>query len=46
MPIVLTNCYDSPDGNDNFDYVYVDTYMGVQLATRHLAEQATGKLPS
>ncbi|HHU79515.1 MAG TPA: LacI family transcriptional regulator [Clostridiales bacterium] len=44
MPIVLTNRYDSPDGNDNFDYVYVDTYMGVQLATRHLAEQGHRKI--
>ncbi len=39
MPIVLTNRYDSPDGNDKFDYVYIDTYKGIQLATRHLIDQ-------
>jgi LacI family transcriptional regulator len=39
MPIVLTNRYDSPKGEDNFDYVYIDTYKGVQIATRHLIDQ-------
>ena len=39
MPIVLTNRYDSSDGNDNFDYVYIDTYKGVRIATRHLIDQ-------
>jgi len=44
MPIVLTNRYDSPHGNDNFDYVYVDTYKGIQLATRHLIEQGHDRI--
>ena len=39
MPIILTNKYDSPDGEDKFDYVYIDTYKGIRLATRHLIEK-------
>lgn len=39
MPVVLTNKYESPDGNDKFDYVYVDTYIGIKMATQHLVEQ-------
>jgi LacI family transcriptional regulator len=35
-PVVLTNKYESPSGNDHFDYVYVDTYLGVKQATEHL----------
>jgi LacI family transcriptional regulator len=27
------------DGNDLFDYVYVDTYLGIQQATEHLLKQ-------
>lgn len=38
-PVVLTNRYVSPEGKDRFDYVYVDTYEGVRLGTRHLIEQ-------
>ena len=39
MPVVLTNKYDSVEGNDKFDYVYVDTYIGIKMATQHLIEQ-------
>lgn len=38
-PVVLTNRYDSPQGKDRFDYVYVDTYLGIKLSTRHLIAQ-------
>lgn len=43
-PVVLTNQYVSPDGHDRFDYVYVDTYTGVKLATEHLLEQGISKI--
>jgi len=43
-PVVLTNKYVSPDGNDKFDYVYVDTYKGIRLATEHLLEQGIEKI--
>jgi len=35
MPVCLTNRYDSPGGNDKFDYVYIDTHKGIRLATEH-----------
>jgi LacI family transcriptional regulator len=38
-PVVLTNQYESPEGDDHFDYVYVDTYAGVKLGTEHLIKQ-------
>ncbi|CAM3826507.1 LacI family DNA-binding transcriptional regulator [Cohnella lubricantis] len=38
-PVVLTNQYVSPDGQDKFDYVYVDTYEGIRLGTEHLIGQ-------
>jgi LacI family transcriptional regulator len=38
MPVVLTNKYNSRGGNDRFDYVYVDTYKGISLATKHLID--------
>ena len=38
-PVVLTNRYDSPQGEDRFDYVYIDTYLGIKLSTRHLISQ-------
>ncbi|MBB3128541.1 LacI family transcriptional regulator [Paenibacillus rhizosphaerae] len=38
-PVVLTNKYVSPEGEDQFDYVYVDTYEGIKLSTEHLIEQ-------
>lgn len=38
-PVVLTNRYESPEGGDRFDYVYIDTHMGIKLSTRHLIEQ-------
>ncbi|MEA4897986.1 MAG: LacI family DNA-binding transcriptional regulator [Christensenellaceae bacterium] len=43
-PVVLTNRYDSPDGQDGFDYVYVDTHLGIKLATRHLIELGHRKI--
>ena len=38
-PVVLTNQYVSPEGEDRFDYVYVDTYTGIKIATEHLLAQ-------
>jgi LacI family transcriptional regulator len=38
-PVVLTNKYESPSGDDQFDYVYVDTYVAVKEATEHLIKQ-------
>jgi LacI family transcriptional regulator len=35
-PVVLTNRYDSPEGGDRYDYVYIDTYLGIKLAALHL----------
>ncbi len=38
-PVVLTNKYESEKGEDKFDYVYVDTYLGIRQATEHLLKQ-------
>jgi len=38
-PVVLTNKYVSPEKNDRFDYVYVDTYEGIRQGTEHLINQ-------
>jgi LacI family transcriptional regulator len=38
-PVILTNRYDSGNGQDKFDYVYVDTYQGIRIATEHLLKQ-------
>ncbi|RED63999.1 LacI family DNA-binding transcriptional regulator [Cohnella lupini] len=43
-PVVLTNKYVSPEGQDQFDYVYVDTYSGIKLATEHLIKQGIEKI--
>lgn len=43
-PVVLTNKYVSPDGNDRFDYVYVDTYDGIKQSTEHLIEQGLRRI--
>ena len=43
-PVVLTNKYESPRGTDKFDYVYVDTYLGIMLATEHLLKQGHQKI--
>ncbi|MBB6636914.1 LacI family DNA-binding transcriptional regulator [Cohnella thailandensis] len=43
-PVVLTNQYVSPAGQDRFDYVYVDTYAGIRLATEHLIGQGIGSI--
>lgn len=43
-PVVLTNKYDSIDGKDKFDYVYVDTYLGIKMATEHLLKQGHQKI--
>ena len=37
-PVVLTNNYQSPAGNDRFDCVYVDTRLGISMACRHLIQ--------
>lgn len=38
-PVVLTNKYDSEGKEDKFDYVYVDTRLGIMNATEHLIKQ-------
>ncbi|MCC3375385.1 LacI family DNA-binding transcriptional regulator [Cohnella sp. REN36] len=43
-PVVLTNKYVSSEGSDRFDYVYVDTYEGIKLATGHLLEQGLTRI--
>lgn len=43
-PVVLTNKYESPDGNDRFDYVYVDTYEGIKQSTEHLIGQGMRRI--
>jgi len=43
-PVVLTNLYASPHGRDRFDYVYVDTYEGIRLATEHLIGQGIRRI--
>lgn len=37
-PVVLTNHYQSPAGEDKFDCVYVDTYEGIRRACLHLID--------
>lgn len=37
-PVVLTNNYQSPTGNDQFDCIYVDTFEGIRLACTHFIE--------
>ncbi len=39
MPVVLTNSYQSPRGNDRFDCVYIDTYEGVRMACAHFIQK-------
>ncbi|NLM86253.1 MAG: LacI family transcriptional regulator [Clostridiales bacterium] len=34
-PVVLTNNYQSPDGRDAFDCVFVDTFDGIRMAAQH-----------
>lgn len=43
-PVVLTNKYESPEGGDQFDYVYVDTYAAVKEAAKHLLEQGIRRI--
>lgn len=43
-PVVLTNKYESLNGEDKFDYVYVDTYLGIKQATEHLLKQGHQKI--
>lgn len=38
-PVVILNKYVSPDEEDHFDYVYVDTYTGTKQAAEHLIKQ-------
>ncbi len=37
-PVVLTNHYQSPSGEDKFDCVYVDTHEGIRMACLHLID--------
>lgn len=37
-PVVLTNYFQSPDGTDAFDCVYVDTQEGIRMAAAHLID--------
>lgn len=43
-PVILTNKYESPEGGDQFDYVYVDTYAAVKEAAKHLLEQGIRRI--
>lgn len=43
-PVVLTNNYASPHGRDRFDYVYVDTFEGIRMATAHLIGQGVRRI--
>lgn len=43
-PVVLTNQYVSPGGQDRFDYVYVDTFEGIRLGTEHLIAQGIRRI--
>jgi LacI family transcriptional regulator len=43
-PVVLTNKYVSPNGDDRFDYVYTDTYVGIKLGTEHLIAQGIRRI--
>ena len=38
-PVVLTNNYQSPGGEDRFDCVYIDTFDGICMACRHMISQ-------
>lgn len=38
-PVVLTNNYQSPNGNDRFDCVYIDTVEGIYMACRHFIDE-------
>jgi LacI family transcriptional regulator len=38
-PVVLTNKYESEDSECGYDYVYVDTRLGIMNATEHLLKQ-------
>lgn len=44
VPVVITNKYESAHKNDSFDYVYVDTYLGIKMATEHLLKQGHEKI--
>ncbi len=39
LPVVLTNNYQSPKGNDQFDCVYIDTYEGIRMACAHFIKK-------
>ncbi|MEV5025695.1 LacI family DNA-binding transcriptional regulator [Paenibacillus sp. LPE1-1-1.1] len=43
-PVVLTNQYVSPAGEDRFDYVYVDTFAGTKQGTEHLIQQGMERI--
>ncbi len=43
-PVVLNNNYQSPDGKDAFDCVYVDTFEGIRAAALHFIDQGHERL--
>ncbi|MEK5475502.1 LacI family DNA-binding transcriptional regulator [Paenibacillus sp. FSL R5-0407] len=43
-PIILTNRYESPSGDDRFRYVFVDTYQGIKEAVRHFIGQGLERI--
>ncbi|MCE5342515.1 MAG: LacI family transcriptional regulator [Eubacteriales bacterium] len=38
-PVVLTNNYQSPTGDDKFDCVYIDTFQGIYMACEHFIQE-------
>ena len=43
-PVVLTNNYQSPEGQDRFDCVYVDTYEGIRMAAKHFLDMGMKRI--
>ena len=43
-PVVLTNNYQSASGNDQFDCVYVDTKLGINMACRHFLDMGVTRI--
>lgn len=43
-PVVLNNNYQSPEGQDRFDCVYVDTYDGVRMAAQHFLDRGVRRI--
>ena len=43
-PVVLTNFYQSPTGEDQFDCVYPDTRMGISVACQHFLDMGLTRI--